>query len=65
MSNGCVVIASDIPNHRELIEDDKNGFLVDLKKPNILNLLNKINNDSKKYLKYSLMQLIVLIKKTV
>ena len=48
MSNGCVVIASDIPNHRELIEDDKNGFLIDLKKPNILNLLNKINNDSKK-----------------
>lgn len=31
LSNSCVVIASNIKNHSELINDDQNGYLFDLK----------------------------------
>lgn len=30
MSSGCVVLISKIDNHEELIEDNKNGFILDL-----------------------------------
>lgn len=30
MANGCIVLASDIPNHVEIVDNNKNGFLFKL-----------------------------------
>ena len=46
MSKGCVVIASDIPNHREIIQHGKNGFLFDYKNNNLVSFLDKIMNEN-------------------
>ena len=35
MGSGCIVMASDIPNHRELIKDLENGILFNLEQPNL------------------------------
>ena len=35
MGAGCIVIASDIPNHKEIIEDKINGILFNLEKDNL------------------------------
>ena len=39
MGSGCIVIASNIPNHKELISDGKDGRLFNLQNPDINNLL--------------------------
>ena len=36
MGSGCIVIASEINNHVEIISDLKNGFLFEIKKNNLL-----------------------------
>jgi glycosyltransferase involved in cell wall biosynthesis len=46
MSAGCVVIASDIKNHKEIIKDSENGFLFDLLKFDFLDKLISIESDS-------------------
>lgn len=58
MGAGCVVIASDIPHHRELINDHKDGILFNLKNPQLVKLLetmlkneNKFNELSKNAIK--------------
>ena len=53
MSSGCVVLISKIDNHRELIVDNRNGFILDLdesfkKKIKVIKLdLNRLNNISR------------------
>ena len=42
MGSGCIVVASDIPNHRELIDHKVNGYLFDLDNPNLLNIYNEV-----------------------
>ncbi len=42
MGSGCIVVASDIPNHRELIDHKVNGYLFDLEYPNLLNIYNEV-----------------------
>ena len=61
MGSGCIVVASDIPNHRELIDDKVNGYLFDLENPNLLNIygeliseksfMENISNNSKQNIK--------------
>ena len=46
MSSGCVVLASSIPNHKEIIEDKHNGYLYDIKENNLLNLFSQIKADN-------------------
>ena len=46
MSSGCVVLASSIPNHVEIIEDKHNGYLYDLKENDLLNLFSQIKADN-------------------
>tara|TARA_B100000989_G_scaffold166659_1_gene124596 strand:- start:10410 stop:11522 length:1113 start_codon:yes stop_codon:yes gene_type:complete len=57
MAAGCIVFASDIPNHVELINDKKNGFIFPLNMENFKdyfekeisrNDLNLISNNAKK-----------------
>tara|TARA_B100000131_G_C18124005_1_gene613995 strand:- start:1482 stop:2615 length:1134 start_codon:yes stop_codon:yes gene_type:complete len=52
MGSGCIVIASDIPNHKELIENNETGILFDLLKPNLLNTFNMLKEKQK--LRYSI-----------
>lgn len=47
MSNGCVVIASKIPSHEELIDHQHNGFLIDLNQKDNLNKIENLINDKK------------------
>ena len=42
MASGCVVFASDIESHRELIIDNFNGLLIDKNKPNLSEVINKV-----------------------
>ncbi len=52
MSAGCVVIARDIPNNKEIIENGINGFLY--KNQNELTyILQNINNDNEKLINIS------------
>lgn len=46
MSSGCVVLASSIPNHVEIIENKHNGYLYDMKENNLLNLFSQIKADN-------------------
>ncbi len=46
MSSGCIVLASSIPNHSEIIENEQNGYLYDLIDNNLSNLFSKIKNDN-------------------
>lgn len=46
MSSGCIVLASNIPNHQELISDKYNGFLFDLKKHKLEHVINEIDQGS-------------------
>ena len=50
---GCIVIASDIPNNREFIVDNINGFLFDLEKNNLLLALINVLKDKDKLKKIS------------
>ena len=45
MGSGCVVIASDIPNHRELIINYENGILFSLEQPNLKELINELSGN--------------------
>lgn len=45
MANGCVVLASDIQHHREIIEDRVDGLLFDLSSPNLIDKLEQLEND--------------------
>ena len=46
MSTGCIVIASNIKNHKEIIDHNITGFLYDLDSPVIFELLNKLEDSS-------------------
>ena len=46
MSSGCIVLASNIPNHAEIIENEHNGYLYDLKENNLFNLFSQIKADN-------------------
>ena len=48
MAAGCIVIASKIESHKELISNGLDGFLIDLNETDLLELLNKINTDIEK-----------------
>ncbi len=53
MSSGCIVLASNIPNHEEIIVPESNkdkvcGFLFDLQPTNLLNLFQELTNQDKK-----------------
>jgi len=41
-NSSCILIASDIPNHRELIKPGENGFLFELKEGNLSKLISEI-----------------------
>ena len=45
MASGCVVLASDIPNHREIIKNGSNGFIFDLNSPKLKNRYDTLIND--------------------
>ena len=53
MSSGCIVLASNIPNHKEIIvsefkKDKVCGFLFDLQPTNLLNLFQELINQDEK-----------------
>ena len=45
LSSGCIVIASDIPNHREIIEHGFNGFLYSENKRSLLNTFEDVTKN--------------------
>ena len=45
MSSGCIVIASNIPNHRELITDKVTGVLFDIKAGSLIKAYKNIEED--------------------
>ncbi len=45
MSSGCIVIASNIPNHRELITDKVTGALFDIETGSLINTFKNIEED--------------------
>ena len=42
MAAGCIVVASDIENHKEIVSHNINGLLVDFKEINLPNLLSEL-----------------------
>jgi len=46
MASGCIVLASKIPNHQELISDTYDGFLFELKKQKLEQLIDEIYQGS-------------------
>jgi len=48
MGSGCVVFASNIQNHKELIDDDTNGFLYSLKQGELIKKFNQKTKDETK-----------------
>ena len=47
MSAGCVVVLSKIPNHEELINDQENGFLFELKENSLSKTFSNIIKSTK------------------
>ena len=45
MASGCVVLASNISNHIEIIENGLNGYIFKLNNPQLLNKINQLKND--------------------
>lgn len=45
LSAGCIVFASDIPNHREIIKNTVNGFLFSIKTNNFISIFNSVINN--------------------
>lgn len=45
MANGCVVFASNIENHKEIINNMENGCIFDLDKKELKNLFDKISKN--------------------
>ena len=48
MSSGCIVIASDIKAHSEIIKNNINGVLYDLENPNLYKIYKDLCLDNKK-----------------
>ena len=48
MSMGCVVLASEIPNHKEIILNNETGYIYELKDDLLIQLYKRINEDSDK-----------------
>ena len=46
MSSGCTVFASNIPAHKEIINNYENGILFDLKKGELIKIFEKYNLES-------------------
>ena len=46
MSTGCIVIASNIKNHKEIIKHDFTGFLYNLDSPDIFEIIKKLEASS-------------------
>jgi len=44
LSAGCIVFASDIPNHREIIKNEFNGFIFSLNTTDFVNIFNSAIN---------------------
>tara|TARA_B100000902_G_scaffold59643_1_gene66758 strand:+ start:39967 stop:41085 length:1119 start_codon:yes stop_codon:yes gene_type:complete len=44
MSAGCIVVASNIDNHAEIINNEKNGFLFSFEEKEFISFFKKINN---------------------
>ena len=47
MSVGCIVFASNIKNHNEIINHRVNGFLFDLQRGSLIDVLTQVLNNSK------------------
>ena len=47
MGGGCVVLASNIKNHEEIIVDGKTGFLFNLNDNSLKNIINKLGKNEK------------------
>jgi len=45
MASGCIVIASDINNHIELIDNYNNGILYSLDNPSLIQIIKNLNNN--------------------
>ena len=48
MSKGCIVIASNIENHRELITNEENGYLIPDNCNSISSFINSLLQNEKK-----------------
>ena len=45
MASGCIVLASNIKNHTEIITNENNGYIFDLDKPMLQKIVNKLNKN--------------------
>lgn len=45
MASGCVVLASNISNHSEIIKNGLNGYIFKLNNPQLLKKINQLKND--------------------
>ena len=45
MASGCIVLASNIKNHTEIITNENNGYIFDLDKPMLQKIVNELNNN--------------------
>ena len=62
MSSGCIVIASKIKNHKEIIEHNTTGFLYDLDSQVISKILKKLENSKDLQEKISLNAVKTILK---
>ena len=62
MSSGCIVIASNIKNHKEIIEHNMTGFLYNLDSQVLFEILNKLENSSDLQEKISLNAVNTILK---
>ncbi len=53
MASGCVVIASDIESHREIITNDFDGKIIDLNNPNLFEIIEDFLKNPEKISIYS------------
>ncbi len=54
MAAGCIVIASDIENHKEIIDNNVSGFLINFKDESLTNLLDELSLNKERLLNLSL-----------
>lgn len=47
MASGCIVLASNISNHSEIIKNEINGFIFSLNEPKLLETLYKLKSNTK------------------
>ena len=45
MASGCVVLASNISNHSEIIKNELSGYIFNLNNPQLLKKINQLKND--------------------